>query len=239
MSAPVTHVEIMGPDRAQLVQFYGDAFGWKFEPHDEMNYTMFRTSPGGIGGGIGVPQDKKPSVSVYAEVESLAETMGLAQSLGSQGQMGPMDIGGGARIAMISDLCGNVVGLYEGPAGSPPEGSGNPVVWFDIFGPQPEALIEFYRQLFDWKLDLGDDGYAHVSPEKDGIGGGIWKAHEGLPDHGVLAYVGVPNIEEALDRIGKAGGHALRTRFSVGEGIDVAYFTDPAGNIGGLAESTN
>jgi predicted enzyme related to lactoylglutathione lyase len=241
MGAPVTHVEIMGPDRAELVRFYGEAFGWLFEAMDEMNYTVFRTASGGIGGGIGTPPDGKASVSVYAEVASLADTMLQAQSLGSEDQMGPVDLGGGARIATIQDPAGNVVGLYEGPHGTPPgsappEGAGSPVVWFDIVGPNAEALLEFYRELFDWKADIGSDGYAHVETGTDGIRGGIWTPLPGLPEKGIIVYVQSANLEESLKIIERAGGTTFQARQTVGEGLDVAFFTDPAGNLNGLVQ---
>lgn len=236
MSGPVTHLEIMGPDRAELVRFYGESFGWLFEAHDEMDYTMFRTSPGGIGGGIGRAQDGTASVSVYAEVESLTTTMMKAQEMGSKEQMGPIDIGGGARIGMIKDPAGNVFGLYEGPSGPPPEGAGSPVVWFDILGPQPEALIEFYVELFDWKIDRGQDGYGHVAAEADGIGGGIWSAQRGMPDHAILAYIASAKLEDSLRIIERAGGATVLPRARVGEDIEIALFRDPAGNLNGLVE---
>jgi len=236
VGAPVTHVEIMGPDRDQLVRFYGESFGWLFEPHDEMTYTMFRTAPGGIGGGIGVPQDGKPSVSVYAEVEDLDATLSQALRLGATGKMGPMDIGGGARIAMFADPAGNVFGLYEGPTGEPPEGAGSPVVWFDLFGPDAVQLQSFYRDLFEWKIDLGDDGYGHIVAEADGVGGGISTPMPGMPSHGILAYMRSTNLEESLKIIERVGGTTVAPRQSVGDGLDIALFTDPAGNLNGLVQ---
>lgn len=235
MGAPVTHLEIMCPDRAALVRFYGDAFGWTFEHHDDRNYSIFRTSPGGIGGGIGVSPNGAPSVSVYAEVADLGETLLQAQSLGSDSQMGPMDIGGGARIAMFTDPCGNVFGLYQGPTTmTPPPGSGPPVVWFDVFGPDASALIEFYRTLFDWKIDAGHDGYGHVAAEADGIGGGLWTPLPGMPEHGIIGYIAASDIEASLANVERAGGATVSGRQSVGEGIDIALFKDPAGNLNGL-----
>jgi predicted enzyme related to lactoylglutathione lyase len=226
----------MGPDRDALVRFYGEAFGWLFEPHDEMNYTMFRTAPGWIGGGIGVPQDGKPSVSVYAEVESLDATLTKALELGATGKMGPMDIGGGARIAMFADPASNVFGLYEGPTGTPPEGAGSPVVWFDVFGPDAVALQSFYRDLFEWKIDLGKDGYGHVAAEADGVGGGIWTPLTGMPSHGILVYVRSTDLEGSLKIIERIGGTTVTARESVGDGLEISLFRDVAGNLNGLVQ---
>lgn len=235
MGAPVTHLEIMGPDRAELVRFYGESFGWLFEEHDEMGYTMFRTKPGGIGGGIGQDREGRPSVTVYAEVESISTTMMKAQEMRSKEQLGPFDIGNGARVAVIRDPSGNLFGLYEGPSGSPPPGAGDPVVWFDVWGTDAQSLGEFYGELFGWSLQ-GDDEYLHVAAEADGISGGLSAAPPGMPESLVVGYVGVANLEETLRIIERAGGEVVTGRRTVGEGVDIALFRDPAGNLNGLTE---
>lgn len=236
MGAPVTHVEILGPDRAELVRFYGESFGWLFEEHDDQNYTMFRTKPGGIGGGIGQGTDGRAGVTLYAEVESLSNTMMKAQEKGSDEQSGPVEIGGGARVATIRDPSGNLFGLYEGPAGPPPEGAGDPVVWFDVWGTDTSSLVEFYGELFGWKIEGADEEFAHVVGESDGIGGGLAGVPHGMPGPAAVAYIGVANLEETLKIIERAGGQTVTGRQKVGDGVEIAFFRDPAGNLNGLTE---
>lgn len=230
----------MGPDRSQLVSFYADAFGWTFEHHDEMDYSIFRVGEGGIGGGIGQNPDKRASVSIYAEVDDLDGKLKQAKDLGALNVTDPMDVGPESQIAVVEDPAGNAFGLYAGTTTQdPPKGSGDPVVWFDILGSDNEGLKRFYTGLFGWELDVSDDGYAHVQAVRDGIGGGISTPHPGMPSNALLIYILSANIEESLAKIGSAGGTSVMGRTSVSDGIDIGLFKDPAGNLVGLCEYTS
>ena len=53
---------------------------------------------------------------------------------------------------------------------------GNPVVHFEIAGPDGPALRQFYRDLFGWKIDAqGEEmgNYGLVPANEGGIGGGL------------------------------------------------------------------
>ena len=52
-------------------------------------------------------------------------------------------------------------------------------------------------------------------------------------DHGVVAYWGVSNADEAFRRVLKLGAKELMAVQDVGEGIRVASVTDPFGNAFG------
>ncbi len=54
---------------------------------------------------------------------------------------------------------------------------------------------------------------------------------------GVLAYWGVPNIQAAYHHVIEKGGKVREEVQDVGEGIKVATFLDPFGNIFGIIES--
>ena len=53
MANPVGWFEVTGPDAAALQGFYSDAFGWKIDASNPMNYGMVAPEEGGIGGGDG------------------------------------------------------------------------------------------------------------------------------------------------------------------------------------------
>ena len=40
MPNPVVHFEVIGKDGAKLQRFYADAFGWKIDAGNPMNYGM-------------------------------------------------------------------------------------------------------------------------------------------------------------------------------------------------------
>lgn len=120
---------------------------------------------------------------------------------------------------------------------------GRQVVHFEIIGKDPAALRRYYGELFDWTFETGDASSDEVSEPGNygfvdgattgGINGGIGggRAHTAK----VLFYVGVPDVEAALQDAERLGG----TREFGPEGtpgqLVVGRFTDPEGNLIGVA----
>jgi predicted enzyme related to lactoylglutathione lyase len=119
-----------------------------------------------------------------------------------------------------------------------------PVVHFEIIGPDPEALRRYYGELFDWDFDTSGEvsdavseptNYGFVEPTGDGIGipGGVG----GGPQYAARAsfYVSVPDVEAALGKAESLGGTRMMGPARAPTGLVVGHFTDPAGNLIGLA----
>jgi hypothetical protein len=117
-----------------------------------------------------------------------------------------------------------------------------PVVHFEIIGADPERLRGYYGELFGWAFDTGgpvvapvsEPGrYGFVQPDSGipgGVGGGA--GHE---PHTVF-YVGVPDVAAALARAESLGGkRVMGPERAAGRDLVVAHFTDPEGNLIGLA----
>lgn len=122
---------------------------------------------------------------------------------------------------------------------------GNPVVHFELIGPDPARLRDFYSQLFGWHANPGapvaerislPTEYSFITPGPDappaagGIGGGAqFESH-------AIFYVGVSNVEDALVRAQALGATVvLHPQRNEGGGVIVAHFRDPAGNLLGIA----
>ena len=115
---------------------------------------------------------------------------------------------------------------------------GDPVVHFEIAGPDGPALRQFYRELFGWKIDeLGPDmnNYSLVEANEGGIGGGLFPTTEGMPSNYVTFYVQVDDLQAALDKLANMGGTPIMQPTEIAPGMgSIAMFTDPAGNTIGL-----
>lgn len=117
----------------------------------------------------------------------------------------------------------------------------NPVVHFEIAGKDPQALQQYYRDLFDWSIvdasPMPDFPYGIINaPEQGpGIGGGIGGVMEGGPY--VTFYVQVEDIQAALDRAVELGGSVIRPVMSIPGTVTVAMFQDIEGNCVGLVAS--
>ncbi|MGH9213248.1 MAG: VOC family protein [Acidimicrobiales bacterium] len=121
---------------------------------------------------------------------------------------------------------------------------GQPVVHFEIIGNDPAKLRRYYGDLFGWEFDTsgpvptevsepGSYGFVDGSAS-GGIDGGVGGG-EGYDAH-VVFYVGVPDVDAALAKAESLGGKRLMgpTR-TPGIDLVVAQFTDPEGNVIGLA----
>lgn len=117
----------------------------------------------------------------------------------------------------------------------------NPVVHFEIAGKDPQALQQYYQDLFDWSIvdasPMPDFPYGIINaPEQGpGIGGGIGGVMEGGPY--VTFYVQVEDIQAALDHAVELGGSVIRPVMSIPGTVTIAMFQDPEGNCVGLVAS--
>jgi uncharacterized protein len=123
---------------------------------------------------------------------------------------------------------------------------GQPVVHFEIIGTDPTRLRRFFGDLFGWEFDTSgtvaeevseptDYGFIELLTADDGSGirGGIGGG-EGY-DRRAVFYVGVPDVGDALKKAEDLGGERRMGPVTVPNGLVVGHFTDPEGNLIGLA----
>jgi predicted enzyme related to lactoylglutathione lyase len=118
---------------------------------------------------------------------------------------------------------------------------GQPVVHFEIVGRDGEKLRAYYKELFDWDADADNPmNYGLVERYTNaggiGIGGGIGQGPDGYDGH-VTFYVEVPDVEAALRKAEGLGGTRVMGPEQVDEGIEIAQFLDPQGNVVGLMKA--
>jgi predicted enzyme related to lactoylglutathione lyase len=119
----------------------------------------------------------------------------------------------------------------------------NPVVHFEIIGKNPERLRNYFGELFGWQFDTSapvseavsePTGYGFVDRiDGTGIPGGVGGG-AGYPVH-VIFYVGVPDVEAALAKAERLGGERRLGPERAPTGLVIGHFTDPEGNLIGVA----
>jgi predicted enzyme related to lactoylglutathione lyase len=121
---------------------------------------------------------------------------------------------------------------------------GQPVVHSEIIGTDPERLRGYYNQLFGWDFDTSGSVASSVSENGNygfvdaGEGSGIPGGVGGGPtyDPHVIFYVGVPDVDAALERAESLGGtRMMGPERAPGTQLVVAHFSDPEGHVIGLA----
>ena len=123
---------------------------------------------------------------------------------------------------------------------------GKPVVHFEIIGADPGALRSYYAELFGWQYDTSGRGaeevsvpdvFGFVEPDAANAVPGIPGGVGGGPGYAAQAvfYVSVPDVEAALQEAERLGGTRRMGPAESPSGLVVGHFTDPAGNLIGLA----
>jgi predicted enzyme related to lactoylglutathione lyase len=125
---------------------------------------------------------------------------------------------------------------------------GNAVVHFEVIGTEPEKLRRYYGEMFGWQFDTGGPvapsvsaagnyGFTAGNTTADGTGipGGVGGG-PGYRPHAMF-YVAVPDVEAALRKAESLGGtRRMGPERSPGTELVVGQFTDPEGNLIGLAQ---
>src|SRR5580693_7110308 len=124
---------------------------------------------------------------------------------------------------------------------------GQPIVHFEIIGKDAKKLRSYYGDLFGWEFDTsapvaevisrpGNYGFVDRNTTSDGtgipggVGGGV--GYKGY----VIFYVGVPNVEAALQKAESLGGtRRMGPKKNPEAKLVVGHFTDPEGHLIGLA----
>jgi predicted enzyme related to lactoylglutathione lyase len=117
-----------------------------------------------------------------------------------------------------------------------------PVCHFEIIGRDPAALRRYYGELFGWTFETDDaateavsepGNYGFVDGAIAGLNGGVGGG-DGY-ERRVLFYIGVPNVGAALADAERLGGKREMGPEGTPGRLVVARFTDPEGNVIGLA----
>ena len=115
----------------------------------------------------------------------------------------------------------------------------NPIVHWELMGPDGDAMKEFYGKVFGWSTEAvpGFDGYHMVDAEQaGGVGGAVGKGPEQMPSY-LTMYAQVDSIDDHLALITEAGGSTIMPRTVVPGTVTFGMFSDPAGNHVGIVEA--
>jgi uncharacterized protein len=104
------------------------------------------------------------------------------------------------------------------------------VSYLRIPAPDPAQAAEFYTAVFGWKVRSGptsfEDGTGHVI-------GHFMPDLRVAGEAGVVPYIYVQDIDDALDKVRACGGEVTREPYPEGD-LWVAMTADPAGNAIGV-----
>jgi predicted enzyme related to lactoylglutathione lyase len=112
------------------------------------------------------------------------------------------------------------------------------IVHFEIPADNPEKVMKFFTDVFDWQFQpYGEDYWFAITGPDDppGINGGVMKKKD--PRQPLANTMDVASVDDTVKKIEAAGGTVVVPKMTVGDMGYVAYFMDPEGTIHGIWES--
>ncbi|MCQ0024952.1 VOC family protein [Streptomyces somaliensis DSM 40738] len=141
-------------------EFYGELFGWEFRPGPPELGPYVRAlldgrEVAGIGrlpAGRGLPG----AWTTYLASDDADRTAESVRYSGGTVAVGPLDAGGAGRLAICSDPCGAVFGVWQaasfpGTAVAGVRGVSGVPVWNELLTYESEQAVKFYRTVFDYE----------------------------------------------------------------------------------------
>lgn len=108
------------------------------------------------------------------------------------------------------------------------------VVHFEIGCSDIEKTSEFYRAVFDWKLNQHGNFAIIDTGQKDALSGHLNKLGPEDPENYVTIYIETDSLRSDLEAIVSNGGEIFVNPVELPDGREFAWFKDVAGNLIGL-----
>lgn len=242
--------ELTSGDSPAAATFYGTVLGWETQDAGMPGYSYLLAKSDGdmVAGMANAEGNQPPHWLIYFAVDDCDAAVKAILAAGGKDFVGPEDIPGTGRFAIVGDPQGARFGVLQPDMGNmTPEqiakaeaGEGNAFDqkkaghgnWTELMSSDPEAGFAFYSGLFGWQksqaVDMGEMGtYQLFSHHGADIGGvmGLGPA----PMSYWLPYFGANGVEAAIDRITAAGGTVIHGPQEVPGGAFIAIAKDPQG----------
>jgi predicted enzyme related to lactoylglutathione lyase len=241
--------EDMTKDPRGAITFYSDVVGWKTEPFEGSDYTMWVSTQGPLGGVMKPPEEAvragaPASWLAHVQVDDVDATAARARQLGGKVHKEPTDIPTVGRFAVIADPQGAVLSIFKPAADMPlhdvsKEGE---FCWNELLTSDAAAALEFYSALLGWKvieeMDMGPMGTYRVFGVGDRRLGGVMTTPKGQATKPTwLFYTETSDLDAAVRRATTKGAKVLNGPMEVPGGGRIAQLQDPQGASFALHQS--
>ncbi|NIJ07517.1 hypothetical protein FHS31_001113 [Sphingomonas vulcanisoli] len=231
--------ELMTPDRTAAADFYAQVVGWTAEDAPGMPYTLLKAGDHQIAGIMETPEHAEgmpPQWFGYIGAEDVDTKVKAVEAAGAALQLGPQDIPGVGRFAVIADPQGAKFMLFcgDGAAMEPlPYMTPGTVGWNELHTQDWEKAWAFYSGQFGWEqgaqLDMGPMGTYQMYKIGRDFDEGAMLNDPQWPGSAWLFYFAVKGVTEARERLIAAGGTAIMGPHEVPGGMWIVLAKDPQG----------
>ena len=246
--------ELMTSNTAVAKTFYDAVVGWDIEAENSMpgggstDYRMIKRSDGGFAGGLlamtpeMISGGGKPGWYGYVHVTEVDAAVKQIEAAGGQTWMGPQDMPGVGRMALVSDPQGAPLYVMTPtpPAENPDARSdvfsvdrSQHIRWNELWTSDAGAALALFGDLFGWRqdgaMDMGPMGtYRFLYSGEVGIGA-VGDAQPDGDGSRWVYYIGVGDIDRAAKTVTDRGGQVVRGPHQIPGGEFTAICSDPQG----------
>ena len=247
--------ELLTTDIAGAKRFYDSVVGWNVADKSEFpnDYRMIGRSDGKFAGGaMQLTEEMKqhggrPTWLGYILVPDVDASVASIQQQGGQIHMPAFDIPGVGRVAMVTDPQGAPFYIMKPlPREDDPNAKSDVfsvdqpqrVRWNELSTTDQDGAIDFYRRQFGWNqegaMPMGEMGdYRFIQANGVNIGA-IMRKPPQLPVSVWSYYIGVDDIDRAIQAVKDGGGQILNGPNEIPGGEFALNAMDPQGAAFGL-----
>ena len=240
--------ELLTTDPTGATAFYTDVVGWKTQPFESGDYTMWVGGQGPLGGVTVLPESAKqmgapPFWQANVEVANVDETVAKVKQLGGQVYV-TEDVPNVGRFAVIADPQGAVIAVFTPSREMASHDIAQPgeFSWHELYTTDNEAAFAFYHQIAGWErlgeLDMGPMGKYLLWGRNGKQLGGMMNKPESMkaPDGrevppSWLFYVTTGDLDAALERAKTRGARVINGPMEVPGGQRIVQLMDPQGAV--------
>lgn len=246
---PFIWYELLTTDSAAATTFYGKVLGWTAKDSGMPGgaYTLVSVGTVNVGGVMTLSPaacsgGARPGWLHYVGVPNVDACVEQIKAAGGALHMGPEDIPGIGRFAMVADPHGAPFYVMTPISNEPPPevapGAVGHVGWCELHAGNLDEAFRFHSGLFGWTkteaMDMGPMGiYQLFAAGGDSIGGMMTKMADSPVPHWMY-YFGVEAIDAGIARVREAGGMILMDAHQVPGGTWISVCSDPQGAVFGI-----
>jgi len=233
--------ELITPDAAAALKFYGEVVGWTPKPMMP-DYTILEAQGSGVGGVMALTDEMRaagvpPCWVGYVLVQDVEASLKKLQALGGGLRRAPADIPNVGRFAVVTDPQGAVFCLFQAaqemtPPAVDPDAPGR-CGWRELMTTDGVKAFAFYSETFGWTkdqaVDMGEMGTYQTFAIHGRQSGGMMNMPPQCPSPFWGYYFNVDGADAAAARIKGAGGTVQMGPMEVPGGQWIVQAVDPQG----------
>ncbi|MGP4050267.1 VOC family protein [Streptomyces sp. 2A115] len=234
-------VSLMVHGMAATQDFYGELFGWEFQPGPQQLGAYVRAQLDGQEvAGIGqLPPDRHLPIAwtPYLASDDVDLTAETVRHCGGTVGVGPLDAENAGRLAIASDPSGAVFGIWQAAdhLGTGISDVPGTPAWNELVTRDSAGVTKFYETVFGYEEEpVASADFDYITLHIKGRPvAGIHGVGNALPrDRGPhwMTYFEVADVDAALSHVLDLGGHALEPPRDTSHGR-IATVADPEGAV--------